>query len=124
MTSANSPTRDIAGDAGRSRTLVAALRERAEQLRQAELDRFRVRMSRLDEDERAVVDAVTRGLVVKLLHDPCVRLRGYAGSARGDQLMAARRCSSTCQTFCLTRVPWASPPDAALARSHRLSWRA
>ena len=69
--------------------VVVALRERAEQLRKTELDRFRVRMSRLDEDERAVVEALTLGLVAKLLHDPCVRLRAYAGSARGDQLIAA-----------------------------------
>lgn len=71
--------------------VVAALREQAEQLRQAELDRFRARLSRLDEEGRAVVEALTRGLVAKLLHDPCVRLRRDAGSARGDHLMAAAR---------------------------------
>jgi glutamyl-tRNA reductase len=71
--------------------LVAALRERAETLRQAELDRYRMRLADLDERERAAVEAVTRGVLAKLLHEPTVQLKAAAGSARGDQLAEAVR---------------------------------
>jgi glutamyl-tRNA reductase len=60
--------------------LVAALRERAEELRQAEL----ARTADLAPDERARLDEVTRRLVNKLLHEPTVRLKDAAGSARGE----------------------------------------
>ena len=33
---------------------------------------------------RATLDAITRGLVNKLLHEPTVRLKDAAGTARGD----------------------------------------
>lgn len=71
--------------------LITALRERAEQLRQAELDRYRVRLSGLDEGQRATVEALTRGVLAKLLHEPSVQLKLGAGSARGDQLASATR---------------------------------
>jgi glutamyl-tRNA reductase len=60
--------------------LVSALRDRAEELRQAELDRA----VDLEPDERALLDDVTRRLVNKLLHEPTVRLKDAAGSARGE----------------------------------------
>jgi glutamyl-tRNA reductase len=69
--------------------VVAALRDRAEKLRRAELARYRVRMSGLDEEGRATVEALTRGLLAKLLHEPSVQLKTAAGSARGDQLAEA-----------------------------------
>jgi glutamyl-tRNA reductase len=78
--------------------VVTALRQRAEQLRQAELDRHR---SRLTEPERAVVELVTRGILAKLLHEPTVRLKAASGSARGDQLADA------------IRTLFALPPGAA-----------
>jgi glutamyl-tRNA reductase len=71
--------------------LVAALRDRAEQLRQTELDRYRVKLASLDERERGAVEAVTRGVLAKLLHEPTVQLKSTAGSARGDQLAEAVR---------------------------------
>ena len=64
--------------------LVAALRDRAEHLRLAELDRHRTRLAGLDPAARETVEAVTRGLVNKLLHDPTVRVKRAAGSARGE----------------------------------------
>jgi glutamyl-tRNA reductase len=71
--------------------LVAALRDRAEQLRHSELDRYRVKLAGLDERERATVEAVTRGVLAKLLHQPTVQLKSAAGTARGDQLAEAVR---------------------------------
>jgi glutamyl-tRNA reductase len=62
--------------------LVAALRERVEELRLAELDRI---VSKLDDpDARASLDAATRALVNKLLHEPTIRLKESAGTARGE----------------------------------------
>ncbi|MGH9280362.1 MAG: glutamyl-tRNA reductase, partial [Acidimicrobiales bacterium] len=70
---------------------VAALYERGERVRQAETDRFRARLSGLDERQRDAVEALTRGIVAKLLHDPAVNVKDAAGSARGDRLADALR---------------------------------
>jgi glutamyl-tRNA reductase len=71
--------------------MIVALRERAESMRTAELDRFRARYDDLDPRQLDMVDAVTRGVVAKLLHPPTVVLKDAAGSARGDRLVAALR---------------------------------
>jgi glutamyl-tRNA reductase len=71
--------------------LVAALRDQAEALRTAELERFRVRLQGLDDRQRAAVEALTRGILAKLLHEPTVQLKEAAGSARGEQLAEAVR---------------------------------
>jgi glutamyl-tRNA reductase len=65
---------------------VIALRERAEALRRAELDRYRSRLEGLDESEHDAIEALTRGILAKLLHDPTVRLKDAAGSVRGERL--------------------------------------
>ena len=70
---------------------IAALRQRAEEVRAAELDRYRNRLADLEPREREAVEALTRGLLGKLLHDPTVRLKDAAGSARGDRLAGALR---------------------------------
>jgi glutamyl-tRNA reductase len=64
--------------------LISSMRARAEELRGVELERFRSRLAALDDDERDAVDALTRGLVNKLLHDPTVRVKDAAGTARGE----------------------------------------
>ena len=71
--------------------MIVALRQRAESVRSAELDRYRNRYEDLDPRQLELVDAVTRGLVAKLLHQPTVVLKDAAGSARGDRLVAALR---------------------------------
>ncbi len=70
---------------------VGALHDRGEQLRTAELDRFRARLAGLDPRQREAVEALTRGLVAKLLHEPTVRLKDAAGSPRGERLAEALR---------------------------------
>jgi glutamyl-tRNA reductase len=70
---------------------VAALHERGELVRQAELERFRARLSGLDARQQQAVEALTRGIVAKLLHDPTVRVKDAAGSARGERLSDALR---------------------------------
>ncbi len=69
--------------------LIAGLRQRSEQLRGAELDRFASRLDGLDDAQREAVEALTRGIVAKLLHEPTVRLKDAAGSSRGDRLASS-----------------------------------
>jgi len=69
--------------------LIAALRDQAEEIRLSELARFRARLDALSPREREAVEAVTRGLVGKLLHAPTVRLKDAAGTAQGDRLAEA-----------------------------------
>ncbi len=71
--------------------MIVALRERAESVRTSELDRFRARYDDLDPRQLDMVEAVTRRVVAKLLHQPTVVLKDAAGSPRGDRLMAALR---------------------------------
>jgi glutamyl-tRNA reductase len=64
--------------------LVAALRSRAEDIRLGELERFRGKLEALDPKSAEAVEALTRGIVAKLLHDPTVRVKEAAGSGRGE----------------------------------------
>ncbi len=67
---------------------IAALRDRAESVREAELDRFNARLADLDPREREAVEALTKGIVNRLLHEPSVRLKSIA-DARTDDAHAA-----------------------------------
>ncbi len=71
--------------------VVVALRERAEAVRQAELERHRGRLEGLDRLQREAVEALTRGMVAKLLHQPTVRLKEAAASPQGEALGEALR---------------------------------
>src|SRR5713101_2748529 len=71
--------------------VVASLRDWAEELRTAELEKYRVRLAGLDERQRAAVEGLTRGLLAKLLHQPTVNLTDAAGSPRAEQLAEAVR---------------------------------
>lgn len=71
--------------------LVVALRDRVEDVRTSELERYRSRLEGLDQRQRDAVDGLTRGIVAKLLHEPTVRLKEAAGSPRGDRLAEALR---------------------------------
>jgi glutamyl-tRNA reductase len=71
--------------------LVAQFHEHAEQVRQAELTRYRSRLDQLSPAERETVEHLTKALVAKLLHEPTVRLKDSAGSPRGERLSEALR---------------------------------
>lgn len=70
---------------------IAALHERAEAVRTAELERHAAKLAGLGERERDAVEALTRAIVAKLLHEPTVRLKGAAGTAKGDRLVESLR---------------------------------
>jgi glutamyl-tRNA reductase len=60
-------------------------------VRAAELARLAAKLGDLDERQRQAVEALTRGIVAKLLHEPTVRLKDAAGTPRGERLGEALR---------------------------------
>jgi glutamyl-tRNA reductase len=62
---------------------IASLRARAEEIREAELQKAESILGRLDESQRRAVEAVTAQIVNKLLHLPTVRMKQAAAAADG-----------------------------------------
>ena len=64
--------------------LISEIRRRGDTILQRELERYAGRLADLTPDERAAVEALARGIVAKLLHDPIVALkeRSEPGSGR------------------------------------------
>ena len=75
--------------AARLAPLIRALREAGERAVAAELARAAPRLSRLEPAERAAVEAMARGIVAKLLHEPIVRVKAMTGPGRGDDAARA-----------------------------------
>jgi glutamyl-tRNA reductase len=71
--------------------LVAQLHDHAETIRRAEIERFSARLSNLDESQRATLEAITKGIVAKLLHTPSVKLKDDAGTPQGQRNAATIR---------------------------------
>jgi len=71
--------------------MVSALRSRVEAARRTELERQRSKRSDLDEAQWEQVDAVTRAMVAKLLHQPSVALKEASGTPRGERLVESLR---------------------------------
>jgi glutamyl-tRNA reductase len=71
--------------------LVAQLHQRGETIRRAEIERFTARLASLDSSQRAALDAVTKGIVAKLLHTPSVKLKDEAGTPQGERNAATIR---------------------------------
>lgn len=65
--------------------LVAQLHHHAEVIRRSEIERFSSRLASLDEAQRAALEAVTKGIVAKLLHNPSVKLKDDAGTPQGER---------------------------------------
>jgi len=71
--------------------LVAQLHSQAEIVRQAELERFAKRLASLEPGQRDAVEALSKGIVAKLLHQLSVRLKDDAGTPQGERNAAAVR---------------------------------
>jgi glutamyl-tRNA reductase len=71
--------------------LIGELHGWANGLRAAELERYAARLARMEPADREAVEALSRSLVAKLLHQPTVTLKDAAGTARGDRLAEAVR---------------------------------
>ncbi len=70
---------------------IAALRARAVGVRAAEVERLAGRLTDLDDKERAAVEALTKGIVNTLLHEPTVRLKRIADHRSADLHAGALR---------------------------------
>jgi glutamyl-tRNA reductase len=66
---------------------ITDLRQRAEALKEQELDKALRRLGNLSDQERAVVQVLAHRLVNKLLHEPTIRLKYHA--AQGDGTLYA-----------------------------------
>lgn len=71
--------------------LIASMHQAAEAVRSGEIERFSNRLAGLSEDNADVVEALTKAIVSKLLHEPSVRLKTDAGTPQGDRNAAAVR---------------------------------
>ncbi len=71
--------------------LIQALRERAEAIRRAELEKTLRRMPHLSAEDRARLDALTRAIVNKLLHTPTVELKAAAQGPRAAETASVAR---------------------------------
>lgn len=71
--------------------LVSQLRARGGEIADGELARFAAKLADLEPAERDAVEALARGIVNKLLHEPTVRLKDAAGHAKGDRLAESLR---------------------------------
>jgi glutamyl-tRNA reductase len=67
-------------------TTLAQLRIRADGVRRAQLARTLRRLPHLDAETRWAVDALTRAIVNRLLHDPTMRLKAEDGARTADQV--------------------------------------
>ncbi len=70
---------------------VTSFRARLEQIRKTELDRQRRRLSNFSDADWEKIDALTRSILAKVLHEPTVQLKDAAGTARGERLVEALR---------------------------------
>ena len=66
---------------------IAALEERLERIRIAEVERFRGRLGALGEDQQRALDALTRGILNKILHGPITELKSAAGNPEHGALV-------------------------------------
>lgn len=71
--------------------LLGGLHRWADAVRLDEIDRYRTRLGDLDADQLAAVEALTKALIGKVLHEPSSRLKDAAGSHRGDRLAESMR---------------------------------
>jgi glutamyl-tRNA reductase len=66
---------------------IVALEQRLERIRAAELDRYRGRLGSLTESQQAAVEALTRGILSKILHGPITEIKSGAGNPEHGALV-------------------------------------
>jgi glutamyl-tRNA reductase len=71
--------------------VVVALREKLDAIRSAELERRRSDLASLTDDQREAVEAITRSMLAKLVHEPTMALKESAGTPRGERLLESIR---------------------------------
>ena len=71
--------------------VIRSLRGRWENVRRSELDRLLHRLECMAADDREAIEAFSKRLLNKLLHEPTARLREGAGNGRGAEFIDAIR---------------------------------
>jgi glutamyl-tRNA reductase len=71
--------------------VIRSLRTRWDDVRQRELERLWQKLSHVSADDRDAVEAFSKQLLNKLLHDPTKRLKQGAGNGRGIEFIDAVR---------------------------------
>lgn len=71
--------------------VIAALRDRLDSLRQAELDRQRAQLPGVSDEDWAKVEQASQAALAKALHHPTILLKETAGTPRGERLVEALR---------------------------------
>ncbi len=66
---------------------IVALEKRLNEIRAGELERHRARLSTLTPEQREAVDALTRGILNKILHGPITELKSGAGQPEQSHLV-------------------------------------
>jgi glutamyl-tRNA reductase len=67
--------------------VIVSLQDSMEMLRQAELERVRARLGQLTPEQEQAIEALTRGIVNKVLHTPIVALKSAAKSDHAESLV-------------------------------------
>jgi glutamyl-tRNA reductase len=65
--------------------VIAGMRQKAEKIRQKELEKTLKRLPGLTQVERERLEAMTQAMVQKILHDPILRLRDEAGGPKAAE---------------------------------------
>jgi glutamyl-tRNA reductase len=91
---------------------IVALQRRAEEIRQAELQRIHSRLDSLTPEQLAAVESLTRGLVNKFLHPPMQALKQAA--REGDAVRLDLVCAEWSVSSALVAVPEAAPVQPAV----------
>ncbi|MBV9183788.1 MAG: glutamyl-tRNA reductase [Acidobacteria bacterium] len=98
---------------------IVSLHDQFENIRQAELERVRGRLGKLTPEQEMAIEALSRGIVNKILHTPIRSLKSAASGQEITTLIASFK-----KIFDLQEKP-ASPPEVdhspASPRSHRRS---
>jgi glutamyl-tRNA reductase len=65
---------------------ILSLQEYCETIRQAEIDRIRGRLGKISPEQEAAIDAMTRGIINKLLHTPITTLKSSASRPEAETI--------------------------------------
>jgi glutamyl-tRNA reductase len=66
---------------------IISLQEQLEQLRTSEIERVRGRLGPLTAQQQEAIDALTRGIINKIAHEPIAEMRRKANDPEGTQLV-------------------------------------
>jgi glutamyl-tRNA reductase len=70
---------------------IMALEQKLNRIREGEMERFQGRLSSLTPEQRQAVEALTQGILNKILHVPITELKSGAGSPEHGALVQVIR---------------------------------